>query len=76
MFPNLLFVFLNSLIFIDKISDLSRLSSRCVKLIELDISDSLAITASSLDKILEKNQELKVLSMNRCYNIDHPRLLK
>jgi hypothetical protein len=76
MFPNLLFVFLNSLIFIDKISDLSRLSSRCVKLIELDISDSLAITASSLDKILEKNQELKVLSMNRCYNIDQPRLLK
>jgi len=55
--------------------DLSRLSSRCMKLIELDISDSLAITASSLDKILEKNQDLKVLSMNRCYNIDHPRLL-
>lgn len=47
-----------------------------MKLIELDISDSLAITASSLDKILEKNHELKVLSMNRCYNIDSPRLLK
>ncbi|XP_060876477.1 S-phase kinase-associated protein 2-like isoform X2 [Metopolophium dirhodum] len=55
--------------------DLSRLSSRCTKLIELDISDSLAITASSVDKILEKNHELKVLSINRCYNIDTPRLL-
>lgn len=55
--------------------DLTRLSSRCMKLIELDISDSLAITASSLDKILENNHELKVLSMNRCYNIDTPRLL-
>lgn len=55
--------------------DLSRLSSRCVKLIELDISDSLAITASSLDKVLETNHELTVLSINRCYNIDQPRLL-
>ncbi|XP_025192919.1 S-phase kinase-associated protein 2 [Melanaphis sacchari] len=55
--------------------DLSRLSGRCVKLIELDISDSLAVTASSLDKILEENHQLKVLSMNRCYNIEHPRLL-
>lgn len=55
--------------------DLSRLSTRCTKLIELDISDSLAITASSVDKILENNHELKVLSINRCYNIDNPRLL-
>jgi len=47
-----------------------------MKLIELDISDSLAVTESSLDKILEKNHELKVLSMNRCYNIDTPRLFK
>jgi len=67
---------LNSLIYIEKISDLSRLSSRCVKLIELDISDSLAITASSLDKVLETNHELNVLSINRCYNIDQPKLLK
>jgi len=67
---------LNSLIYIEKISDLSRLSSRCVKLIELDISDSLAITASGLDKVLETNHELTVLSINRCYNIDQPRLLK
>lgn len=64
------------LIYIENISDLSRLSSRCTKLIELDISDSLAITASSLYKILENNHELKVLSINRCYNIDIPRLLK
>ncbi|CAI6345827.1 unnamed protein product [Macrosiphum euphorbiae] len=55
--------------------DLSMLSSRCTKLLELDISDSLAITAKSLDKILEKNHNLKVLSINRCYNIDTPRLL-
>lgn len=67
---------MNSLIYIEKISDLSSLSTRCVKLIELDISDSLAITASSLDEVLETNHELRVLSINRCYNIDRPRLLK
>lgn len=55
--------------------DLSKLSSRCMKLIELDISDSMLITTSSLDKILQKNHELKVLSINRCYHINISRLL-
>lgn len=43
--------------------------SCCQQLIELDISDSLAITAKSLDYILHNQPNLRVLSMSRCYSV-------
>ncbi|VVC27076.1 Hypothetical protein CINCED_3A000908 [Cinara cedri] len=49
--------------------DLISLTRRCPQLIELDISDNLAITSDSLDCILQNQPNLKVLSMSRCYNI-------
>ncbi|XP_025406175.1 S-phase kinase-associated protein 2 [Sipha flava] len=49
--------------------DLISLVSCCPHLIELDISDSLSITATSLDYILNNQSNLKVLSMSRCYNV-------
>lgn len=42
---------------------------RCPQLIELDVSDSLAITSDSLDFILNNQLSLKVLSISRCYNV-------
>lgn len=41
----------------------------CPQLIELDISDNLAITSSSVDFILNKQSNLQILSMSRCYNV-------
>lgn len=49
--------------------DLISLVYRCPQLIELDISDSLAITSDSLDFILHNQPSINVLSLSRCYNI-------
>lgn len=45
------------------------MNRRCPQLIDLDISDNLAITSNSLDFILLNQSNLKVLSMSRCYNV-------
>ncbi|XP_050435636.1 S-phase kinase-associated protein 2 [Adelges cooleyi] len=61
-------------------NDLISLVCRCPQLIELDISDSLAITQESVDFILNNQPLLKVLSMSRCYNVGigflQPRMLR
>ncbi|XP_050537062.1 S-phase kinase-associated protein 2 isoform X2 [Daktulosphaira vitifoliae] len=50
-------------------NDLITLVNRCSRLVELDISDSLAITPDSVDFILNNLPNLKILSMSRCFNV-------
>ncbi|XP_060859790.1 S-phase kinase-associated protein 2-like [Metopolophium dirhodum] len=75
MIPNIKCLNISGFMYQMEDFDLSTMSSRCTKLIELDISDNRDITASSLDKILEKNHKLEVLTMHRCINIVAPSLL-
>lgn len=69
-FVQMLWVIFQSVFWIiGNISDLISMVCRCPHLIELDISDNLAITSNSLDFVLNNQLSLKVLSMSRCYNI-------
>lgn len=59
------FVIINYLFLLDVLA----LCQRCPKLVELDISDSTAVTSISVNHIHENLKRLEYLAMARCYNV-------